>query len=100
MIAVWRVLMLSHVQVKRNLQIVLCALKPVVCKEYKSQFADNKTLSHQKSRHTTSTRSITICPSDMTLPTLKQALKSTGLSVSGNKATLVRRLERTLAGES
>ena len=79
---------------------VLCALKPVVCKQCNTCFADNLSLSsHLKFCNATEVRSVAIKPTLMTVPSLKEALRSRGLSTAGTKEILVKRLEGALAGE-
>ena len=79
---------------------VLCALKPVVCKQCNTRFADNLSLSsHLKFCNATEVRSVAINPTFMTAPGLKEALCSRGLSTAGNKEILIKRLEDALAGE-
>ncbi|PFX12507.1 hypothetical protein AWC38_SpisGene23524 [Stylophora pistillata] len=79
---------------------VLCALKPIVCKQCNTRFADNLSLwSHLKFCNATELRSVAINPTLMTVPGLKEALHSRGLSTAGNKEILVKRLEGALAGE-
>ena len=80
---------------------VLCALKPVVCKQCNTRFADNLSLSsHLKFCNATEVRSVAINPTFITAPGLKEALCSRGLlSTAGNKEILVKRLEDALAGE-
>ena len=58
---------------------VLCALKPVVCKQCNTRFADNLSLSsHLKFCNATEVRSVAINPTFMTAPGLKEALCSRG----------------------
>ena len=79
---------------------VLFALKPAVCKECNGRFADNLLLSsHSKFCKVSVVRSSIIHPHAMTVPALKEALRSRGLSCAGNKEILVKRLEGSLAGE-
>nr|XP_058972418.1 uncharacterized protein LOC131798777 [Pocillopora verrucosa] len=47
----------------------------------------------------TEVRSVAIKPTLMTVPSLKEALRSRGLSTAGTKEILVKRLEGALAGE-
>jgi len=49
--------------------------------------------------HVAEVRSVTLNPAAMTVPHLKEALRSRGLSITGNKEVLVRRLEGALAAE-
>ena len=66
---------------KKLTDTVLCALKPVVCNICDSRFADSKTLlSHQKCHHVNGVNSVHINPRDMTVHSLKEALKIRGLS--------------------
>ena len=79
---------------------VLCALKPVVCKQCNTRFANNLSLSSRlKFCNATEVRSVAIKPTLMTVPSLKEALRSRGLSTAGTKEILVKRLEGALAGE-
>ena len=79
---------------------VLCALKPVVCKQCNTCFVDNLSLSsHLKFCNATEVRSVAIKPTLMTVPSLKEALRSRGLSTAGTKEILVKRLEGASAGE-
>lgn len=83
---------------------VLCALKPVFCKQCNTRFANNLSLSsHLKFMrlhlNATEVRSVAIKPTLMTVPSLKEALRSRGLSTAGTKEILVKRLEGALAGE-
>ena len=79
---------------------VLCALKPVVCKQCNTRFADNLSLlSHLKFCNATEVRKVAIQPTLMTVPSLKEALRSRGLSTAGTKEILIKRLEGALAGE-
>ena len=56
---------------------VLCALKPVVCKQFNTRFANNLSLpSHFKFCNATEVRSVAIKPTLMTVPSLKEALRS------------------------
>ena len=56
---------------------VLCALKPVVCKQFNTRFANNLSLpSHLKFCNATEVRSVAIKPTLMTVPSLKEALRS------------------------
>ena len=79
---------------------MLCALKPVVCKQCNTCFANNLSLSsHLKFSNATEVRSVAIKPTLMTVPSLKEALRSRGLSTADTKEILVKRLEGALAGE-
>lgn len=79
---------------------VLCALKPIVCKQGNTRFVDNLTLSsHLKFCNATEVRSVAINPTLMTVTGLKEALLTRGLSTAGNKEILVKCLEGALAGE-
>ena len=79
---------------------LLFALKPVVCKQCNTRFADNVLLSsHLKFCNFAGLTSSKIKPGTMTVPALKEALRLRGLSVAGNKEVLVKRLEGALAGE-
>ena len=79
---------------------VLCALKPVVCKQCSTRFADNLSLSsHLKFCNVTEVRKVAIKPTLMTVPSLKEALRNRGLSTAGTKEILIKRLEGALAGE-
>ena len=79
---------------------LLFALKPVVCKQCNTLFADNVLLSsHLKFCNVAGLTSSKIKPGTMTVPTLKEALPSRRLSVAGNKEVLVKRLEGALAGK-
>ena len=78
---------------------VLCALKPVVCKQCNTRFADNLSLlSHLKFCNATEVRKVAIKPTLMTVPSLKEALRSR-LSTAGTKEILIKHLEGALAGE-
>ena len=79
---------------------VLSALKPVVCKQCNARFADNLSLSsHLNICNVAVVRSTTLNPTAMTVSALKDALCGRGLSVTGNKEVLVKRLEGVLAAE-
>lgn len=72
----------------------------MVCKQCNTHFADNVLLSsHLKFCNAAGLTSSKIKPGTMTVPTLKEALRSRGLSVAGNKEVLVKRLEGALAGK-
>ncbi|PFX12538.1 hypothetical protein AWC38_SpisGene23487 [Stylophora pistillata] len=74
---------------------VLCALKPIICKQCNTRFADNLSLwSHLKFCNATEVRSVAINPTLTTVPGLKETLHGRGLSTAGNKE-----IEGALAGE-
>ena len=77
-------------------------LKPVVCDVCKARFADNYCLDQHKAVHVAATpRAGELIPRSMTIEELKNHLRARGLSVSGRKDVLVRRLEgRISAGET
>ena len=79
---------------------LLFALKPVVCKQCNTRFADNVLLSsHLKFCNVAGLTSSKIKTRYNDSTYLKEALRSRGLSVAGNKEVLVKRLEGALAGK-
>ncbi|CAH3103738.1 unnamed protein product [Pocillopora meandrina] len=69
---------------------VLCTLKHVVCKQCDTRFADNLSLSsHLKFCNATEVRKVAIEPTLMTVPSLKEALRSRGLSTAGTEEILI-----------
>jgi hypothetical protein len=80
----------------------IAILKPkVVCTECSKRFADNQslqthTISHTKSSQLSSPQSH-ITPKSMSVDNLKKELRVRGLSSSGRKDVLIRRLEGVLA---
>ena len=72
----------------------------MVCKQCNTHFADNVLLSsHLKFCNVAGLTSSIIKPGTMTVPALKEASRLRGLSVTGTKEVLVKRLEGALAGE-
>ena len=90
-------------------QDVLAILKPQQCGTCQLRFPDSVTLeAHVKSHHSDSTCDQAranrahrrIHPQSMKVGELKKELKERGASVSGDKTTLIRRLEGILASET
>lgn len=76
-------------------------LKPIVCSICKERFADNHILNEHIKVHSGNTmeNSRDLHPKSMKVVELKAELQKRGLSVTGNRDVLMKRLEGRLAGE-
>ena len=83
-------------------QEIINILKPIACSSCGKRFADNPGLdAHTKAMHSSvlSVGTRTEAPRMMKVCELKESLRARGLSTSGNKDVLVRRLEGVLGDE-
>lgn len=92
-------LILDCAQQHKLLPAVIAVLKPILCSQCDKRFADPDSLeSHSVVHKTTGQRpkSQKLIPKTMSVEELKKTLKDRGLSTSGRKDILVRRLEGAL----
>lgn len=97
-------LVVSCAQLQKLSDEVIAKLKPIIYGKCNKRFADNVGLNvHVKTMHSSlpvSSMGVTKIPKSMRAEELKYSLRVKGLSTSGGKAILVRRLEGAMAADS